>query len=343
MQKTQTFLGAVLCTIAAVGPSWGQSQKDIVIGAALVVSGPFASYGTDAKSGIDLAVKQINKAGGVLGKTFRVVYDDTGGDRAKAVAIYRKYAAQPDIIAAMSISSPEFVALDPASNEAKLPFFAIGATVPVPKFSPYSFRTNLVLSNSVGKILPQLKEKGLQNVAILYDNGANFAVAEMEIVKAGAVKAGMPVLGVEAFTTGDQNFTLQLTRIAAQKPDLLWVAGTTDEVTLIITQCRALGINAKIIGGGGMNDPRIGALGSAAEGVMTFALFNGNDTRPAVVKFIEDFRRENNGQFPPPYSALGYDAMQLVADGVRRAGSTDREALRNALGTTESFEGVNGP
>ena len=336
-------VAAALAAWLGLIPAPAQAEGDVVVGAALVISGPFASYGTDATSGIKLAADEINKGGGILGRKLRVEFDDTGGDRAKAVAIYRKYAAQPDVVAAMSISSPEFVALDPVAAELKLPLISIGSTIPSSKFSPYTFRTNIILSNSVGSVLSGLGKQGLKRLAILYDNGANYTVAEMEGVKAGAPKAGLEVVGVEAFTTGDQNFTLQLTRLAAQNPDVVWVAGTTDEAALIISQARAMEIKSKIIGGAGMNDPRIGALGDAAQGVMTFALFNANDPRPQVKNFVENFRKANNGQAPSAYSALGYDAMWLVADALKRAGTVDREALRKALAGTESFTGVNGP
>lgn len=317
--------------------------QEVVVGAASVISGPFASYGADATTGIKLAVDEINGGGGILGHKVRVQFDDTSGDRAKAVALYRKYAAEPDMVAAMSISSPEFVALDPVAGEVKLPLISIGSTIPSDKFSPYTFRTNFILSKSIRPVLASLKKQGTSRIAILYDNGANYTVAEMEGVKTEAPKAGLGVVGVEAFTTGDQNFTLQLTRLVGQKPDMIWVAGMTDEAALIITQARAMEIKSKIIGGAGMNDPRIGALDDAAQEVMTYALFNSNDPRPQVINFVANFRKANNGQAPSAYNALGYDAMWLLADALKRAGAIDREALRAALAATKDFVGVDGP
>jgi len=339
MRKIALF--ATLVAALTVAPA--ASAQDIVIGAGLVMSGPFASYGSDAKMGVDLGIEQVNAHGGVLGRKLRADYADSSGDRAKAVAIYQKYAASPNVAAALLISSAEFVAVNPVSKAAGLPFISIGSVIPFTDFSPCAFRVNLILSNAMGSVLNTLKGKGVQRVAIIYDQVNNQTVAEADIVKDSLKKYGMELAGAESYTTGEQNFTLQLARIQQSKPDLLWVSSTTDEAALIISQARSLGMTTGIIGGAGMNDPRIGSLaGPAAKGVMTFALFNVDDSRPAVTQFVKDFRAKNNDKMPPAYSALGYDSVMLIADAIKRAGSTDRAAVCKAMASTTDFEGVDG-
>ncbi len=106
-------------------------------------------------------------------------------------------------------------------------------------------------------------------------------------MKASAPAAGLELKGIESFTTGDQDFTLQLTRIVEQNPDLFYLAATTDEAALAISQARDLGIKAQILGGAGLNDPRIGALAKAgAYGTITFAPFSPKDDRPVVKAFV---------------------------------------------------------
>ncbi|NPT38501.1 ABC transporter substrate-binding protein [Paraburkholderia xenovorans] len=335
---------ALLATlIAAFATPIAAHAEDIVIGAGLVMSGPFASYGTDARAGVDLGIQQINAQGGVLGRKLRADYADSSGDRAKAVAIYQKYAATPEVAAALLISSAEFVAVNPVSKNVGLPFISIGSVIPFKDFSPCAFRVNLILSNAMGAVLNSLKGKGVHRVAIIYDQVNNQTVAEADIVKTSLKKYGMELAGSESYSTGEQNFTLQLARIQEAKPDLLWVSSTTDEAALIINQARSMGMKAGIIGGAGMNDPRIGSLaGSAANGVMTFALFNVDDKRPAVVQFVKAFQSKNGNKTPPAYSALGYDSVMLIANAIRKAGSTDRTAVCKALASTTDFEGVDG-
>jgi branched-chain amino acid transport system substrate-binding protein len=165
----------------------------------------------------------------------------------------------------------------------------------------------------------------------------------MEAVKAAAPTVGLELKGIESFTTGDQDFSLQLTRIAEQNPDLFYLAATTDEAALAISQAREIGIKAQILGGAGLNDPRIGSLAkSGAYGTITFAPFSPKDDRAIVKDFVANYQKKFAKTEPPAYVALGYDAVMLLADAIRRAGSTDREAVRNALGTTKNLEGLNG-
>lgn len=320
-----------------------QSQ-DITVAAGFVLSGPIAAYGEDGRIGVDLGVAEINAKGGVLGRKMAVVYEDTGADRAKAVAIYRKFGARADVAAFLSISTIELVALDPVANDVKLPMISVGSAAPMAKFSPYTFRVQLIVNKALPAVFTLLKEqKSAKSISVIYDTVNNYNVGEMESVKAGVGPAGLELKAVESFSTGDQNFSLQLTRIAQSNPDILYVAATTNEAALIISQARGLGIKAHILGGAGLNDNRIFALpGKAAHGIMTFFPFDAKDERPVVQNFVKQYTDKYKTGTPPAYVALGYDTILLIADAIKRAGSTDREAIRKALGETSSFEGTNG-
>ena len=214
---------AMVVTAALTTPARAQ-QGDIVIAGGFVLSGPVAAYGEDAKIGVDLGVAEINAKGGVLGRKVRVDYENTGADRAKAVAIYRKFAARPEVAAFMSISTIELVALDPVAQEAKLPILSVGSAAPMAKFSPYTFRMQLIVNKALPAVFALLKEqKGAKNIAVIYDTVNNYNVSEMESVKTGVGPAGLELKDVESFSTGEQNFSLQLTRIAQSNPDLLYV------------------------------------------------------------------------------------------------------------------------
>jgi branched-chain amino acid transport system substrate-binding protein len=104
-----------------------------------------------------------------------------------------------------------------------------------------------------------------------------------------------------------------------------------------------MGFDVPILGGAPLNDPKIGALaGKAAYGVMTFASFSPKEDRPAVKQFIALYKAKTGQENPPIYVALGYDTAGLLAQAVARAGSTDREAIRQALGSTRDYQGVTG-
>lgn len=318
--------------------------QDLKIGAGLILSGWAATYGEDAKVGIELAVDEINEKGGLLDRKLVVDYEDTGADRAKAVAQYRKYAADPDVVGMLSISSVEFIALDPVGPEVKLPLISIGSAASYKDFSPWSFRVQLIIDKAMPFVLSEVKRlRDAKTIAVIYDAKNNYTVSEMEAVKSGAAEAGLEVVGTESFQTGEQDFTLQITQLAGQKPDIIYVAATTNEAALIINLISSLGLETQIVGGAGLNDPRIAELpGNASLGAITFFPFDAESQNPAVVNFMERYQAKHGEKAPAAYYALGYDATMLLADAVKRAGSTDREKIREALASTKELELANG-
>ena len=340
MKRKLLILAALLASLAA-GKAGAQ---DIVIGAGFGLSGPLAAYGEDGKAGADLAVATINQAGGVLGRKLHIDYQDTASDRAKAVAIYRRFASQPDTVAMLSLSSIEFAATDPVAKDVGLPLISIGSATPVASFSPWSFRISLIVNKAIGPVLETLKSKrGVRSVGVIYNTADNSSVGQMESVKAAAPALGLELKDIETFNTGDQDFSLSLTRIMANPPDVLYVGATTNEAMLIIGQARELGLKSMMLGGAGFNDPRLAKLpGNAAEGIMTFFAFDPISDRPLVRSFTEHYKAAHAGGTPPSLAALGYDGVLLVADAIRRAGSTDRDAVRRAMGETANLEGIDG-
>jgi len=345
MRTMFTALCAGMALALASFSQAAKAQSDIVVGAGFVLSGPIAAYGEDGKIGMDIAAEEINAKGGVLGRPLRIVYEDTGADRAKAVATYRKFAADPNVVAFSTISSIEFVALDPVARTTKLPFVALGSAAPMKSFSPYAFRVQLIIDKAMPAVLTRLKDmKGAKTIAVISDTVNNYNVGEMESVKASAPQVGLSLVGDETFSTGEQNFTLQLTRLAAANPDILYVAATTNEAMLIIGQARALGMKSTVVGGAGLNDNRIGTvLGVAADGIMTFFPFDPASDREVVKRFVGLYQKKYGAEkVPPAYVALGYDTLHLIVKAVEEAKSTDREAIRKAFGSIKNFEGANG-
>ena len=317
--------------------------QDVVIGFGGIFSGPYSTYSQDARNGINVMVDKINADGGVLGRKLRVEFYDTAADRAKAIAIYRKWATDPNIVGYLTISTIEFIALDPIAAEVKLPVLPFGSSTPFPKLSPWSFRTNTVLTKTAPFVLEELKRlKGVKSIAIMQDNANPAMVAEATAFKDAAAKVGIEVKKLETFNTNDQDFSTQLTNIRAADPDLINLAGSTYEASLIISQAKALKIRANMFGGSGLNDPRIANLpNNAANGTITFFPFDTTSDRPLVKNFVAEYNKRNNAM-PSAYSALGADAILTLAEGVRKAGSTDREKIREALSQIKELEVLNG-
>jgi branched-chain amino acid transport system substrate-binding protein len=336
----------LLATLAASGinsfVAYAQ-DKPILVGAAIPFSGANATYGEDVKLGVDLGLQSIN-AKGVLARQMKVEYQDTLSDRAKAAALFQQFAAQPDVVAILSYSTDEFVAVDPLATQLKVVNISVGSAGAIDKFSPYSFRVMTIVNKVMDAVIKKLQElKGIKSLAIIYETTNNYTVGESQAIKRAAAKYGIKVTTVETFTRGDQNFTPQLTQIAQTEPDMLVVSAATNEAVPIIVQARSIGIKGIIFGGTSLNDPHIGELaGKAALGMITYFPFDAKDQRPVVTEFIRLFHDKTGKAEPSAHTAASYDAIRLLADAIRRAGSTDRDAIRNALGSTKDFEGVNG-
>jgi len=340
----RSFSIAVLAIVASLAaPATPSLAQDVVIGFGGIFSGPYSTYSEDGRKGIEVALAQINAEGGVLGRKLRVEYYDTGADRAKAVAIYRKWGAQPEVVGFLTISTIEFIALDPIADEVKLPLFPFGSTTPFPKFSSWTFRNNTVLTKTIPYVLEEIKKlKSVKTISILQDTANPAMVAEATAVKDIAPKTGLEVKSFETFATNDQDFSTQLTNVKAADPDLINVAGSTYEDSLIISQARALKLRGIILGGNGMNDPRVANLpNNASNGIMTYFRFDPADERPFIKRFVDDYRKRYN-ETPASYASLAADAVYLIADAVKRAGKTDRDAVREALGKTKDLDVLNG-
>lgn len=332
-----------LAALMAAG-TVAMAAEDIVIGAGFLLSGRFATYGEAAKAGVDMRVQEVNDAGGLLGRKVSIDYVDTKADRALAVANYRKWGAQKNVAAMLTISSIEFLALDPVGPEVKLPFVSVGSAAAIDEFKPWSFRVALIVSKAMGPVLEELKSMyGIKTVGVIYDTTNNFTVSEMETVKQVAPQVGLRITNIESFTGGDQDFALQISRMKQDEPDVLYVAATTGEAALIISQMRAFGMKSRMIGGAGLNDPHIADLpGKAANGVMTYFPFDVNDPRPLVQNFVKKYKAAHGGNQPSAFVAAGWDATNLIVDSIRRAGSLDRDKIRRAMASTKNLEGLNG-
>ena len=319
------------------------TAQEIKIGFGGIFSGPYSTYSEDARKAMDIFVAEFNAKGGWKGRKLVVDYYDTGADRAKAIAIYRKWASQPEYVVDLTISSIEYLAMDPIANEVKLPILPFGSTAPYKAVSDWSFRTAIIADQAEPYVMAQVKKlKNANSMYVLYDTANPSMVGAAKAAEKNAPPVGIQVKGVDTFATNDQDFSAQLTKVEAAKPDVLYVGGSTYEASLLITQARAMGIKSIIVGGAGLNDPRISNLpNKASEGLITYFAFDPADPRPLVKNFVDAYKARYKSD-PPNYAALGYDVLLYVTEAIKSADSTDRDAVRKALGTTKGLEVLNG-
>jgi branched-chain amino acid transport system substrate-binding protein len=155
-------------------------------------------------------------------------------------------------------------------------------------------------------------------------------------------KLGGKVLAQVKYAEGDSDFSAQLTSIRASSPDVLFVPGYYTDAGLIARQARGLGLSSTLLGADGWDSPKLAEIGgSAVEGSYFSNHYSVDDPSPAVRKFVDAYKRAY-GSEPDSIAALSYDATRLVADSIRRAGSTEGKRVRDAIASTKDFPAVTG-
>ncbi len=184
---------------------------------------------------------------------------------------------------------------------------------------------------------------GARKAVIIKDNSSDYGKGLAENFRATFEDLGGEVVAEEGYVGKDKDFNAILTKIKGQAFDVIFIPGYYQEAGLIIKQGRDLGIDAPVLGADGFDSPVLLELAGAAalNDVYYSNHYSSIDEDPLVKDFIADYK-EKYGTEPNAFNALGYDLGKFIADAVKRAGSNDTEAVKNALADTKGFEGVTG-
>lgn len=342
---------AALALMATSVSVQAQTQSGpIKFGGLAFLTGKFSSYGQDIEKGMRLAVKQINDGGGLRGAKVELDVQDTVSDSAQAVSLLRRFAGTSDVVGVVGpVGTPDFLAVLPLTGQLNIPVISLGSQKEMAnaEFSDWIVRVNLpVTPVLIKEVLVQAKKGGrkIDTIALLRDRSNDSAQAEAKALRQALESgAGPKLVADEAYAAGDKDFGALIDKMLREKPDAIWLAGVTNEVSLFLQQARARGFKGLVLGGAGMNDPKIGQLAKdAAAGVVTFLPVNFESNLPQVKKFVTGYR-EAYGQGPiPTYAVYGYDGVMMLANAVSSANSTDRKKVMQALGSTKNFVAVSG-
>ena len=242
--------------------------------------------------------------------------------------------------------SNEMFAVGPVANERHVPIMGTSTTANgITAIGDYVFRTSLPESDVIPVTLRYAQDKrGVKTIALLYANDDAFSKSGFDVMKAAAEKAGLTIVAVESFGSKDSDFSAQLTKIKSLHPDAIGVSALVEPVSGVLLAARQLGFGREtlFIGGNGSNSPKLGLIaGAAADGLIVGSpWFVGKDT-PANTRFVTEFRARYHHD-PDQFAAQAYDALQIMAAAIDRAGAADSAKVRDALLQTR-FDGVMGP
>jgi branched-chain amino acid transport system substrate-binding protein len=334
----------VLCLFLAVA-GLAYAQDTIKVGEFGSLTGENASFGISQHNGVQMAVDEINAAGGVLGKKIDLINDDNQTKQGQSATIVRKFISQDHVVAVIGeVASSKSLEAAPICQEAKIPQIATAATNPkVTQTGDYIFRVCFTDDFQAVVIARFVLEKlNLKNIAFMTDVKQDYSVGLTNIAKDYLLKHGATIVKEQSYSSGDKDFRAQLTDIKSTNPDVIIITGYYPEVALIAKQARQFGIKATFVGGDGWDGTSLIPVGGKAiEGAFFSNHFSVEDKSPLVQEFVAKYKAKYNA-VPDAFAALGYDAAKLLADAIKRAGSTDSDKLRAAIQDTEDFPGVSG-
>ncbi|MCI7035980.1 MAG: ABC transporter substrate-binding protein [Treponema sp.] len=331
---------AVSCATVIAGLSMiscgGSGSSTIKVGGVAPLSGGVAVYGVECKNGIDLAIEEINAAGGINGKTLEFICEDDEGDPAKSVNAYTKLVTNDGVEYVIgSLTSGCTIALTNLAQNQKILQIAPAATATaVTDAGNYIFRACFI-DPFQGRVGGKFAFENLsaKKAAILYDIGNDYSVGLTENFESEFTKLGGSIVSKESYATGDKDFNAQLTKIKAAKPDVVYLPDYYGTVALIAKQLRAQGIDTPIVGADGWDGLTENAGDEVLNGYYSNHYAEDSDS-PAVQKFVGSFKAKYN-KSPNSFAALGYDSVYMLKDAILKAGTTDGEKVRAAFETTD--------
>jgi branched-chain amino acid transport system substrate-binding protein len=321
------------------------SQDTIKIGEFGSLTGDNASFGTSQNNGVQMALEEINASGGVLGKKIDLTVEDNETKQGETTTIVRKLISQDHVVAIIGeVASSKSLEAAPICQASKIPQIATAATNPrVTQTGDYIFRVCFTDDFQAVVIARFVLEKlKLNKIAFMTDVKQDYSVGLTNIAKDYLIKNGATIVKEQSYSSGDKDFRAQLTDIKSANPDAIIITGYYPEASLIIRQARQLGIKSTFVGGDGWDGSSlIPVAGKAIEGSFYSTHFSTENTSPAVQDFVQKYKKKYN-KTPDAFAALGYDAVNLLADAIKRAGGTDSQKLRDAIASTKNFPGVTG-
>lgn len=353
MTKIPLLLGVLALTaLAGCGKS---SEPSVKIGLNTELTGEMPAVGASSQNAAKLFVDQVNAAGGVkvADKTLPIdlVIGDNGAKADQAAAVAQRLITQDEVVAMIgpNASACAIPAADIA-EAAKCVMISPWSTNPKTTLDPntdkpkeYVFRACFidtfqaqVLANFV---LNTLKA---QTAAVLYDSSSEAPNGQATLFKEVFEKNGGKIVGFETYTTGDKDFSAQLTKIKVTNPEVIFLPAYYNDVPLIAQQARSLGITAQFVGSDAWSSPELIKLGGAAiEGSFFCNHYSTEIATPIAQKFMADYQAKY-GREPDDVAALTYDAFGLLVQAITDAGKLDRQAIRDALAKIPKYDGITG-
>lgn len=322
-------LAAIFCLVvfASCGESGTSEGGTLVLGGIGPLTGGAASYGTGVMKGAQLAVNEINAAGGVNGIQLKLEFQDDEHDPEKAVLAYNSLMDKGMQILIGTVTSSPCVAVVAEADKDNIFMITPSASAVESIAAPNAFRVCFSDPNQGIGAAQYIKENDVaQKVAVIYDSSDVYSSGIYEKFAAKAKEIGLEIVTAQAFTSDSAtDFSVQIQKIKESGADLLFLPIYYEEAALILEQASTAGLDIQYFGCDGLDGliSQLGDKASLAEGVMLLTPFAADAADEKTVKFTNAYKAANNGEIPNQFAADAYDAVYTVAAALEKANITD--------------------
>ncbi len=328
------------------GASGGGLPGSIKVMSIKEMTGPVAFAGTNATKGVDLAVEQINAQKYLGTSTLQVEVKDSAASAQQAASLASQAVADRSYAALLGpASSAQATAVSPIAQKAKMPVIYTQAGSDGVLIGDYTFRITAPTSSYYDLAGRYLKSKNVRTAAVLYNSG-NPTLVQLgqKTVPGLAGKYGFTVKTIEGVQVTAQDFTAPASKIAAAKPDAVFVLLTGPQDPVAITQLRQDGFKGQIVGTTSMGAGNLKTAGQIAKGTVWPSDFSALQSGAGTTSFVDAYKAKYGGVEPNNYAAEAYDAAWFLARGIKQAASNKRSDVQRGLAgvTKTGFEGTEG-
>ena len=347
------FLLSVICMLIGCGDN--KQQDTIKVGLIVELTGDMPGVGASSKNAAQLAVNEQNSAGGISigGKPYQIelVVEDNASKAEQSVAAVNKLITQDNVLAIVG----------PNASLGAIPAAEIAEYNKTLLITPWSTNPKTTLDTTTGKpkdyvfracytdpfegrvlarfVLEKLKAK---KVAVLYDVASEAPKSQADLFRLTFEELGGKTVAFETYTTGDRDFSAQLTKIKSANPDVIFLPAYYNDVGLIAQQAHRAGITQPLVGSDAWSSPELIKLSNGTVEGDYFANHYASDiATPTAKKFIDAYAKQY-GTIPDDVAALTYDSMGLLFEAIKKSPTLDRKVVRDSLATLANYPGVTG-
>jgi branched-chain amino acid transport system substrate-binding protein len=349
MKKSVIFCVTAMLVLALAGCSYAAAAGGIKIGHSVSLTGGASIWGQSEAKAVDMLVKKINAAGGVLGKQIEIVRYDNRADAVESVNVARRLVGDKVVAVIGPAQSGNALATGPVLEKAKIPMVVTTATntfVTVDqktgKTNQYAFRPCFI-DPFQGTVAARFAFDRLsaKKAAILYDVGSDFSQWVSTYFEDAFKSRGGTIVAKEAFRSEELDYRAQLGKIKELKPDVIFIPADQKVASMAAKQARDLGITVHLLGTDNWGSPDIFDLGGEAiNGSFFVNLTDVSD--PDIQDFLLEYREEYKEDAVLPNPVMAQDALIMITEAIKKAGSVDGPALANALANLKDIKVTSG-